>query len=179
MTHSVRNTLLAGGATLAVAGAFLYSQSGRTKSRDDVTGASPYGHKTKITSAARPTHHLSAASAGVRQGLPEPARSPHSPGSVADSEWIAARIAAISDLAWFDDTSSLQKILSELRSPLPQIRAAALDATRAFGSRDAIPYLVNRAAETGDLVEQKALIDLIEHLKLPTVIEQLEEEIEK
>ena len=179
MTHSVRNTLLAGGATLAVAGALLYSQSVRAKSRDDVTGASPDGHKTKTTSAARPTPHLSAPSAGMRQGLPEPARSPHSPGSVADSEWIAVRIATISDLAWFDDTSSLQEILSELRSPLPQIRAAALSATRAFGSRDAIPYLVNRAAETGDLLEQKTLIDLIEHLKLPTVIEELEEETEK
>lgn len=144
-----------------------------------MTGASPDRRETKVTSAARPTHHLAARSAGMLQELPEPARSPHSPGSVADSGWIATRIAAINDLAWFDDTSSLQKILTELRSPLPQIRAAALDATRAFGSRDAIPYLVNRAAETGDLLEQNALTDLIEHLKLPTVIEQLEEENEE
>jgi hypothetical protein len=111
--------------------------------------------------------------------LPKPVFSPHPPGSLESQQWITARIAAIQDLGWFDDVESLHKILAELRNPLPELRAAAVAATRAYGSRDAIPYLIAKAEETGDPLEQKALTDLVEFLKLPTMIEQLECESEE
>lgn len=168
MTPFGRYTLLVGGTTLAAVGVFLTHQAGEAPPRshsEPVT--SP--HKTKTTVTGRQVSRPAA-----RQGLPAPVASPHPPGSPADGDWTTARIAAIHELEWFDDAASLQKILAELRNPLPQIRAAALEATRAFGSRDAIPHLTTCAAETGDLLEQKALMDLIEHLKLPTVVEELD-----
>ena len=178
MTQSVHNTLLAGGIILAAASVFLYHQSGKSAALNH-TEPQPHGHRTKSSAGASPVGRPPTSPAATRQDLPAPVPSPYSPGSAADGDWTAARIAAIHELEWFDDADSLQKILAELRNPLPQIRAAALEATRAFGSRDAIPHLAKRAAETGDLLEQKALMDLIEHLKLPTVVEQLEEDAVK
>lgn len=178
MTQHTRNILLAGGIILTAASVLLYRKSGGHSAHDS-TGTVPFNHKTKSTVTPRPEGHLSTDSTSAARNLPAPVPSPHPPGSAADGDWIAARISAIHELEWFDDAASLRKILAELRNPLPQIRAAAVEATRAFGSRDAIPYLATRAAETGDLLEQKALMDLIAHLKLPTVVEQLDEEAEK
>ena len=104
--------------------------------------------------------------------LPAPIVSPNPPGSTADQEWIENRTDELDDLAWFDDPESLGKILTELRNPLPEIRAAALKATRDFGSRDAIPYLEAISSDSKDPLEQKALQDLIEHLNLPTLLEE-------
>ncbi len=104
--------------------------------------------------------------------LPDPIVSPNPPGSTANQEWIENRIDELDDLAWFDDPESLGKILTELRNPLPEIRAAALGATRDFGSRDAIPYLEALSRDSTDQLEQKALQELIEHLKLPTLLEE-------
>ena len=104
--------------------------------------------------------------------LPAPIVSPHPTGDAANQEWIEKRTDELDDLAWFDDPESLGKILTELRNPLPEIRAAALKATRDFGSRDAIPYLEAISLDSADPLEQKAIHDLIEHLKIPTLIEE-------
>lgn len=170
MTHSVRNTLLVGGVMLAAVAIFFSKQSGKP------TGGSlpviiPSSHKSRSSGITRPTE--------PQQKLLEPVPSPYSPGSTEDTEWTNARITAIHDLEWFDDAESLRKILAELRSPISEIRIAALDATRAFGSREAIPYLTTLAVETGDPLEQRALTDLIEYLKLPTLIEQLDQKSEE
>jgi hypothetical protein len=146
----------------------LTHQAGKTTVKSHYAPV-PYREKNQATTKGR----LVSRPAG-QQGLPAPVPSPHPPGSLADGDWTSARIVAIHELGCFDDAASLQKILAELRNPLPQIRAAALDATRAFGSRDAIPHLAVRAAETGEPLEQMELLDLIEHLKLPTVVEQLD-----
>lgn len=103
---------------------------------------------------------------------PAPMVAPAPPGSAANQEWIEQRTDELDDLAWFDDPESLGKILAELRNPLPEIRAAALKATRDFGSRDAIPYLEAVSRDSKDPLEQKALRDLIEHLNLPTLLEE-------
>ncbi|MEO7099616.1 MAG: hypothetical protein ABI162_09670 [Luteolibacter sp.] len=108
--------------------------------------------------------------------LPQPMESPHPEGSSENERWIAGRISDLNQLSWFDDAESLGKILTELRNPLPEIRAAALSATIAFSSRDSIPYLEAIAKETRDSQEQKALTDAIEYLKLPTMVEQLDSE---
>ena len=163
---------------MTAASIFLYYKLRTTVAKNDPAPMS-YSRRAHTVGEVHPTSHLPVPLLKVRPTLPESVLSPHPPGSPEDGSWIIARIAAIHDLEWFDDTQSLLQILAELRNPVSQIREAALEATRNFGSRDAIPHLAARAAETGDLLEQKALIDLIEYLKLPTVIEQLAEEAEK
>jgi HEAT repeats len=107
----------------------------------------------------------------VLPDLPPPAEPPNPPGSPDNAGWTADRLAELEKLAWFDDAGSLEKILAELRSPLPEIRAAALAATRAFGSRDAVPYLEQIANGTSDPEERKAVADAISYLNLPTFLE--------
>ena len=89
-------------------------------------------------------------------------------------DWITTRIANLNALAWYDDADSLHRILAELSNPLPEIRAAALTATIAFGSRDAIPRLEQLAAQSGDPKQQQALTDAIAYLKQPTLLEKLD-----
>lgn len=106
--------------------------------------------------------------------LPQPERPPQSPGAAGNEAWITARTEALENLAWEDDPESMGKILAELRSPLPEIRAAALQATRDFGSLDAVPYLRAIARDTADLQEEKNLNDLIDFLEIPTLLESLD-----
>ncbi len=106
--------------------------------------------------------------------IPQPVESPYLPGAAGSGQWIASRTAELDRLAWSDDSESLARILAELRNPLPEIRAAALAATLAFSSRESIPYLEMVASQTRDPQEQKALTAAIEHLKLPTMVEELE-----
>ena len=104
--------------------------------------------------------------------LPAPVESPHPPNSAQHQEWIATRVAELSDLAWFDDPQSLHRILAELRNPQPEIQAASLAATVAFGSRDAIPYLEALAAQSRDPKQQQDLSEAAAFLKLPTLLDR-------
>lgn len=178
MTNGIRNSLLVVGVVLIASSGFLYQKITNTVEKSDPTPTS-HRHKTKVVGEKGLPSSPPATRSKARQTLPNPIPSPHPPGSAEDGRWIAARIAAIHDLEWFDDNASLLQILAELRNPIAQIRAAALEATRAFGSRNAIPHLATRASETANLLEQKELTDLIEHLQLPTVIEELGQDIEK
>jgi HEAT repeats len=168
-----RGTLLVGIALLAGGTVIFFKKS-------EIFPAHP---QTLPVRASHPPHAAPRPAAAPPRAalapLPKPLCSPHPSGSLEGKEWITARIAAIQDLGWFDDAESLQKILAELRNPLPELRTAAVAATRAYGSREAIPYLTAKAAETGDPLEQKTLTDLVEYLKLPTMIEQLEHEPEE
>ena len=107
--------------------------------------------------------------------LPPPITPPHPPESAEGRQWIADRVEELNALAWFDDPQSLLRILAELRNPLPEIHAAALAATVAFGSRDAIPYLETLAAESRDPQQQHDLTEAAAFLKLPTLIERLDQ----
>ena len=64
-------------------------------------------------------------------------------------------------------------ILSELNNRDPSIREAAVDAAVQFGSRDAIPRLMEAAARTDAPEEKSAILEAIEFLKLPTLPEAL------
>jgi hypothetical protein len=88
-------------------------------------------------------------------------------------EYVRKRIAQLEDLAYEDDTASLETILSELTNRDPEIRKAALEATIQFGSRDAIPRLADAAVQTEDPEEKTALNEAIEFLKLPSLTEVL------
>ena len=169
-------TLLAGAAVLVTAIFLITRQAG------PVTGPSQPGTTPSSKSAVRPsldplTKPTHRPATNVRRDLPDlphPVESPYPPGAAENQEWIETRVAELNELAWFDDFASLEKILAELRNPLPEIRSAALAATLAFSSRESIPYLEVLAKETRDPQEQKALTDAIEHLKLPTMDEELE-----
>ncbi len=125
---------------------------------------------TSFTEARFPKN-LRPSTANTLPELPPPTELPNPPGSPSNAGWADARLAELEKLAWYDDVGSLKKILAELRSPLPEIRHAALAATRAFGSRDAVPYLEQIAIGTSDPEEHKALTEAISYLNLPTFLE--------
>jgi hypothetical protein len=103
--------------------------------------------------------------------FPAPVLNPHDTGTEEHRDWLRTRGEELLDLSWMEDEASLRIILGELANPDPEIRAAALTATIAFGSRDAIPRLEALAAASGDPVEQKKLEEAAAHLKLPTLSE--------
>ena len=84
---------------------------------------------------------------------------------------LQARIDKLQELQANDDAASLQAILSELTNSDKTIRAAAVESTIQFGSRDAIPVLKDLAARAGDAAEKKQLLDAADFLALPTLTE--------
>jgi hypothetical protein len=87
--------------------------------------------------------------------------------------YVEARTTELQDLARKSDAASLATLLAEVRNPDPEIREAALDALSQSGNRSAIPALQQAAAQTADPGEKKAIQDVIEFLKLPTLTETL------
>jgi len=85
--------------------------------------------------------------------------------------YVQAHIDKLQELQANDDAQSLQAILSELTNSDKEIRAAAVESTIQFGSRDAIPVLKDLAARTEDPDEKKELLDAAEFLALPTLTE--------
>ncbi|MEO5711940.1 MAG: hypothetical protein ABIT37_00480 [Luteolibacter sp.] len=171
-------TLLAGAAILTTA-VVMISREARTPAATTPSEVRSTSEKSvpapEVSLSKNPRRPPSTTRSDLPE-LPQPVESPYQPGAAGGEEWIASRTAELDRLAWFDDTESLHKILAELRNPLPEIRAAALTATLAFSGRESIPYLEMIARETRDPQEQKALTDAVEHLKLPTMVEELERE---
>lgn len=99
----------------------------------------------------------------INAGIPSPAPRPDASTNSLDDQ-----IFELIELGARNDPESLQKILVRLRDSKPEIRAAALEATIQFGSRDAIPFLKELAAETEDAHEKVALLDAVEFLELPS-----------
>jgi HEAT repeat protein len=85
--------------------------------------------------------------------------------------YVQSQIDKLQELQAHDDTQSLQTILSALTNSDKDIRAAAVESTIQFGSRDAIPVLNNLAARTEDPNEKKELLDAAEFLALPSLTE--------
>lgn len=108
--------------------------------------------------------------------LPSPASPPAAGDGLKRQEWITSQVHEIERLAWFDDPESLAKILAELRSPVAEIREAALNATVSSGSRAAVPYLEKLSAETQDPAQRKAINEAIDYLNLPTLVESLDQD---
>jgi len=171
-------TLLAGAAILTSVIVMISREAGTPAVRipPEVRTASEKPASSAEAPVSKTPRRPTATTRSDLPALPPLVESPYIPGAAGGEEWIASRTAELDRLAWFDDTESLHKILAELRNPLPEIRAAALAATLAFSSRESIPYLEMIARETRDPQEQKALTDAVEHLKLPTMVEELERE---
>jgi hypothetical protein len=68
-----------------------------------------------------------------------------------------------------DDPASLSNILADLTNSEKEIREAAIEATKQFGSSDAIPTLKQVAADTSDTGEQIALLEAADFLSLPSI----------
>lgn len=85
--------------------------------------------------------------------------------------YVQARIDKLQELQAHENAQSLQAILSELTNSDKEIRAAAIESTIQFGSRDAIPVLNDLAARTEDPNEKKELLDAAEFLALPSLTE--------
>jgi hypothetical protein len=89
--------------------------------------------------------------------------------------YVEAEIDKLNDLEANDDADSLHAILADLTNSDKEIRAAAVESTIQFGSRDAIPVLQDQAAHTDDPNEKKDLLDAADFLALPTLSEAREE----
>jgi hypothetical protein len=168
------------GAIILIAAAAFFSREIRmdpaSKHAAAVGSTSPPARDSRLAKPeiSKASHRPAGTGLKGLRDLARPELSPHPAGSPAEQEWVAGRVKTLEDLEWFDDPESLAKILAELRNPLPEIREAALAATKAFGSRDAVPYLKVIKAETRDPVEQKSLAELIAFLSLPTMTEQFQ-----
>jgi hypothetical protein len=86
---------------------------------------------------------------------------------------VANRVVELQNLGMENDPASLDTILSELDNRDASIREAAVDAAVQFGSRDAIPRLMDAGARTDSPEEKSAILEAIEFLKLPTLTEAL------
>ena len=87
--------------------------------------------------------------------------------------YVESRIAELMELGMKDDSTSLETILGELTNRDPEIRKAALDAAVQFGSRDAIPKLMDAASQTDDSKEKTEILEAVEFLKLPSLSETI------
>lgn len=65
------------------------------------------------------------------------------------------------------DAASLSNILVRLTNPEKEIRAAAIEAARQFGSSNAIPALTAAANATDDIREKIECLEAAEFLTLP------------
>jgi hypothetical protein len=151
----------------------LWFRPGAAKAPSSSTALAPAtAGSTPEASAAKALAAPQAASA-----KPGPGAQPGGAGFAPDSPeatseaYVAARVAQLQDLAADDSPASLDIIVSELTNRDPEIRQAAREAAVQFGSREAIPKLLDAAGQTDDAQEKAALLEAAEFLKLPTPTE--------
>jgi len=63
--------------------------------------------------------------------------------------------------------------MGELENRDPDVRKAALQAAVQSGNRDAIPRLMDAAAQTDDAMEKSDILKAIDFLKLPSLSETI------
>ena len=82
---------------------------------------------------------------------------------------IDAELARLHELFVSGDPAALPLILADLNNPEKEIRDAAMEAAKQFGSKDAIPALKAAADHTEDLAEKIALLQAAEFLTVPAM----------
>jgi hypothetical protein len=82
---------------------------------------------------------------------------------------IDAETDRLQEWSMSDDPASLSNILADLSNPEKEIREAAIEAAKQFGSSNAIPTLKAVAANTPDTEEQIALLEAANFLSLPSM----------
>ena len=83
--------------------------------------------------------------------------------------FIEAETSRLQDLSTQDDPASLSPILNDLTNLEKEVRLAAIEATKQFGSKDAIPVLQADVAGVTDTDEKIALLEAADFLSLPTL----------
>jgi len=86
-------------------------------------------------------------------------------------EAIERQIESLTDASAKSDSKSFQLIVNALNDPQAEIRQTAVEAAIQFGSRDAIPFLKEAAANIEDAREKVKILDAIEFLELPSFSE--------
>jgi hypothetical protein len=82
---------------------------------------------------------------------------------------IDAETDRLQEWSMNDDPASLSNILADLTNPEKEIRDAAIEAAKQFGSTNAIPTLKAVAANTTDTEEQIDLLEAANFLSLPSI----------
>jgi hypothetical protein len=82
---------------------------------------------------------------------------------------IDAETERLQEWSMNDDPASLSKILADLTSSEKEVRDAAIEATKQFGSTNAIPALKAAANATEDTQEKIALLEAADFLSLPSI----------
>jgi HEAT repeat protein len=80
-------------------------------------------------------------------------------------------VIRLQEISLQENPKYLTEILAHLTNGNSEVRAAALEATMQFGSRDAIPVLTELAAKTDDPREKVEILDAIEFIELPPLSE--------
>jgi len=80
---------------------------------------------------------------------------------------IDAEISRLQDWSESYDTASLSNILADLTNPEKEIRDAAIEAAKQFGSTNAIPALKAAVDNTDDTQEKIDLLEAADFLSLP------------
>ena len=111
-----------------------------------------------------------AATSEVVNASPPPLPATPPPKPLTDEERqdaIAAEVSRLQDWSMNDDPASLSNILADLTSPEKDIREAAIEATKQFGSTNAIPVLKSAAVNSTDTDEQIEMLEAANFLALP------------
>jgi hypothetical protein len=82
---------------------------------------------------------------------------------------IDAETDRLQEWSMNDDPASLSNILADLTSSDKEIRDAAIEAAKQFGSTNAIPTLKAAAENTDDLQEKIAYLEAADFLSLPSM----------
>jgi len=122
------------------------------------------------SSSAIPASQVKTASSSASEPVASIAPVPLPP-QTNHAHYVQQRIEELNALAMNNDSASLETILSELRNPDRKIRQGALEATKQFEDRAAIPRLKEIAAETDDEDEKAELLEAADWLNLPSLTE--------
>ena len=139
------------------------SSQPKTETREEISASIDAG-KTATTKRNRD-------GIGLTKADQQPATNDEATSLAQHQTYVEKRIEELTDLAMNDDSGSLDTILSELTNRDPQIRKAALEATIQFGSRDAIPKLMDTVSQIDEPKEKADILEAIEFLKLPSASE--------
>jgi len=90
-------------------------------------------------------------------------------GTVMSPEERAAEIDRLQEWGMNNDTNSLNHILADLPHSDKEVREAAIEATKQFGSADAIPALKAAADSAEDTEDKIAYLEAAKFLALPSM----------
>jgi hypothetical protein len=148
------------------------SQAGRKSVTGGIAGTPEQARGTNVSAsvAAQPRDLVAAGqTTNLSGGGKSGAIAKSSSSGQSHEEYVEQRVAEIMDLGMSDDPESLKTILSEMNNPEGEIRKAAIEATKQFGSADAIPKL-EAALSSADTGDKQDIQEAIEFLKLPSFV---------